>query len=109
MRRSIENSRDRLPMFLAIFAMFMVPLFISDPLGTVARLLGLAIVVVTIVIVVKRFREFTENRIPSRWLEHRSTTIRVATRAVRAYGTYLVGFYTLIAVLLLFQAIGHFI
>ena len=109
MRCPIENPRDRIWMFLVIFAMFMVPLLISDPLGTVARLLGLAIVVVTIVAVVKRFREFTENRIPSRWLEHRSTTVRVATRAVRDYGAYLVGFYTLIAVLLLFPTIGHFI
>ncbi|MFV2000726.1 MAG: hypothetical protein ACC654_10230 [Acidimicrobiia bacterium] len=109
MRRSIENPRDRIRMFLVIFAMFMAPLIISDPLGTIARLLGTAIIIGTIVVVVKRFRQFTENRIPSRWLEHRSTTVRVATRAVRAYGTYLVGFYTLIAVLLLFQAIGHFI
>ncbi|MDK1009732.1 MAG: hypothetical protein QGM48_01385, partial [Actinomycetota bacterium] len=67
------------------------------------------IVVATIVVVFKRIGLFTENRIPSRWLEHRSKTVRVATRAVRGYGTYLVGFYTLIAVLLLFQAIGHFL
>ena len=109
MRRSIESPRDRLSLFLVIFAMFLVPLIISDPLGTIARLLGTAIAVGTIVVVVKRFREFTASRIPSRWLEHRSATVRVATRAVRAYGTYLVGFYTLIAVLLLFQVIGHFL
>ena len=109
MHRSIEFPRDRLPMFLVIFAIFMTPLFISDPLGTFARFLGTVIVVGTVVVVVKRFRLFTKNRIPSSWLEHRSKTVRVATRAVRGYGTYLVGFYTLIAVLLLFQAIGHFL
>jgi hypothetical protein len=108
-RRSIENSRDHLPMFLAIFVMFMAPLIISDPLGTFARLLGTVIVVGTVVVVVKRFRLFTKNRVPSSWLEHRSKTVRVGTRAVRAYGTYLVGFYTLIAMLLLFQVLGHFL
>ena len=96
-------------MFLVIFVMLMAPLIISDPLGTIARLLGTAIIVGTIVVVVKRFRQFTDNRIPTRLLEHRSKTVRFATRAVRAYGTYLVGFYTVIAMLFFFQAIGHFI
>jgi len=106
---SIKIPRDRLPVFFAVFAVFMAPLFISDPFGTIGRLLGLAVIVATVVAAVKKYRGLVADRIPSRWLEHRSTTVRVATRAFRAYGAYLVGFYTLIAVLLLFQAIGHFL
>lgn len=48
-------------MFLAIFVMLMVPLIISDPLGTFARLLGTVIVVGTVVVVVKRFRLHRES------------------------------------------------
>ena len=109
MRRSLENSRDRLPMFFVMFAVSATPLFINDPLGTTAMVIGTGIVVGTIVVVVMRFRDVTADWIPSRWLEHPSTTVRVATRAVRAYGSYLAGFYTLIAFLLLFQAVDHFL
>jgi hypothetical protein len=50
---------------------------------------------------------YLDSVIPSRLTEHRSTTVRAVTR--RTYGLYLVGFYTLIAMLVLFQAVDHLI
>jgi len=69
-------------------------------------LIGTTIAFVAMLVVVGRFRRFLAARIPSHWIVSPSGSVRLATRAVKAYATYLVAFYTLIAVVLLFQILG---
>lgn len=106
MHSSIADRRKSFTVFLAIFMMLMVPLFVKDPWGTMVRLAGTAVVVGMVVVVVRWFRGFIDSRITTRWLEHESRTVRVATRVTRGYGIYAVGFWTVIATLLVFQVLG---
>lgn len=112
-RKGVCNSdasvRQRIPLFLVILAASAVPLFARDPRTATAMLIGTGIVVGIIALVIIRFRRYLDNVIPLGWIGHRSRTVRAMTRVARAYGLYLVGFCTFIALLLLFQALDHLV
>lgn len=47
------------------------------------------------------------GRVPPRLADSSSTPVRITTKAATTYTTYLVAFYTAIAVLLLFSVVDH--
>jgi hypothetical protein len=87
--------------------MMMVPLFVENPAYAVVAFAGIGITIVAVVAVVRRFRRYAVDRVPARFIESPKTTVRMATRAATTYATFLVGFYTVVAVLLLFTVVGH--
>jgi hypothetical protein len=92
-----------------IFMLLILPAAIRDPLESVVALAGVAVTAAAVVVVVNMFRRHALGRVPARFTESSSRMVRAATRAASSYATLLVGFYTVIAVLLLFGAIGHFL
>lgn len=94
---------------LLVLGMMMVPLFVENPAYTVVAFAGIGITIVAVVAVVRRFQRYAVDRVPARFVDSPSTTVRVATRAATTYATYLVGFYTVVAVLLVFTVVGHFL
>ncbi len=100
--RTSRNQRG-----LLIFGMMMVPTFVANPAYTVVAFAGIGITIVAVVAVGRRFRRYAVDRVPARFVESPKTTVRMATRATTTYATVLDGFYTVVAVLLLFTVVGH--
>ena len=108
MRRSSRDPKARVGLGVAVFVVGMTPVFIREPLDSLVYTLGTAIAIGAVLIAVRRFRDYSGQRIPGRFADSDIPSIRVVTRAVSGYATGLVGFYTLIAVLVLFSALGAF-
>lgn len=104
-----QPKRIRLATLVLVLELVVVAVLIRDPLYTVLAFGGVGIIIGAVVVVVGRFRRYAVDRTPHRFTESSSTTVRVATRAASTYATYLVAFYTVIAVLLLFGVVGHFL
>jgi hypothetical protein len=92
-----------------IFAILIAPAVIRDPLTALGAFVGVGIAIVAVSVTVRAFRRHAVSRVSARFTESPSTPIRIATKAVTGYATYVVGFWTVVAVVLLFQVIGHFL
>lgn len=79
------------------------------PLRFAAFSVGFGFTMVAAILVARSFRSRVLVRVPSRFAESSSTPIRVATKVAKGYATYVVGFWTVIAIVVLFQIIGHFV
>lgn len=109
MASSGETDRRRITLFSVLFGLLVIPQFIRDPLTATGMLLGTGILAGTIAVVVFRFRRILDEAMPEGLIRHRSTSVRAMTQLARVYGLYLAGFFTFIALLLLFQAFGYLI
>jgi len=94
---------------LVLFALLLVPFLLRDPVHGVLAIGEFAIVAVAVVFVTVRFRRWELSRVPESVATSPSRLVRFATKTASAYAVYVVGFYTVIAVLLAFTVIGHFL
>jgi hypothetical protein len=101
------GSATRWRVGLLVFGMLLVPGIVQDPLRSVLTLVGVAVVAGTVVLFVNRFWRYSAKRLPTRLVGSHSAPVRVATQATRVLATYLVGFYSVIALLLLFTVVNH--
>lgn len=86
--------------------MLLAPAIIERPLQTMGMLLGMAAAAVAVLLTTQAFRRNVVPRIPQRLADHQRRSIRVGTKIVRSYGYYLVGFYTVVAVIVVLGAVG---
>jgi hypothetical protein len=96
-------------MGVAILTILIAPAIIRDPVLAIGSFAGVGIVIAAVSVTVRAFRRRALSRVPARFTESPSKTVRVATKAVTGYATYVVGFYTVVAVLVVFTVIGHFL
>lgn len=94
---------------LLLVAMWLVPFLLRDPAHGVIAIGEFAVVAVAVVFVTVRFRRWELSRIPERAVTSPSRIVRFTTKAASAYAVYIVGFYTVVAVLLAVTVIGHFL
>ena len=104
---STTGSPTRWQVGLLVFGMLLVPGIVRDPLRSVLTLIGVAVVAGTVVLVVNRFWRYSAKRLPTRLVGSPSAPVRVATQATRVLATYLVAFYSVIALLVLFTVVNH--
>ena len=111
-RRDTDNEfRRRLWLALPIALLFLVEALVTDPhpFRFVVFAVGFGFTMVAAILVARSFRSRVLVRVPSRFSESPSTPIRVVTKVAKGYATYVIGFWTVIAIVVLFQIIGHFI
>lgn len=94
---------------LVLFALLLLPALLRDPVRGVLAIGEFAVVAVAVVFVTVRFRRWELSRVPERVATSPSRLVRFTTNAASAYAVYIVGFYMVIAVLLAFTVIGHFL
>jgi hypothetical protein len=101
MERS-DQGRARLVVARVLFVMLVAAQVVRDPGRAAVTLAVMAVVAGAVVVAVGWFRRRVVPRVPTRYSESPSRTVRVGTRVATGYATCLVGFYVAIAVLGLF-------
>jgi len=92
----------------AVFLILAVPLFLSSPMRTVLVLTGVGIAIAAIRVTVGAYRKWAADRFPARYTDDPSPLVRIPAKLATGYGSYLVGFYTVVALLGIVTVIGHF-
>ena len=89
----------------AVVVMLMGPFIADDPVAQLPYLAGMAIAAAVAVVVIVRFRGWWDRRVhlPSQGAKG------FLGRGLKGYASYVVGFYTVVAVLVVFTVIGHFV
>jgi len=109
MRPDVHNRSRAWWIGSVVFLMLSADLMIRHPLEFAGTTAVVATAVVAVLAAVTAFRHHVLARIPERLTSSPSRPVRLTTRLVRTYATYLVGFYAVIAVLVLVTIISHFI
>jgi len=107
--REHSSRQRRIRVGVMIFLLLVSPAMIRNPREALVALAGMAMTATAVIVVVNMFRRHALDRVPARFTENSSKMVRGATRAASSYATVLVGFYTVIAVLLFLGAVGHFL
>jgi len=110
-----EDGRNRTWTRWAVAILCIVEIFVLDG-GEILRhpwrYVGLAAltaaIVVAVLAAVTAFRRRVLSRVPERFTNSPSRPVRVATKIGTGYAAYLVGFYTVIAVIGVITVIQHF-
>ena len=92
----------------AAFLVLATPLFIASPVPTVLGFAGIGVAIAVVRITVGAYRRWADDHFPRHYAEHESGLVRFLAKLATGYGSYLVGFYTVVALLGIITLIGHF-
>ena len=100
--------RDRALRAGAVFLVLAIPIFIASPVRTVLGLAGIGVAIAAVRVTVGAYRRWADGHLSRRQVDQRSGFVRFLAKLATGYGSYLVGFYTVVALLGIITLIGHF-